>query len=413
MKIVSLTAENFKRLKAVEITPDGNTVVIAGKNAQGKTSVLDAIWAAVGGRAGNKAAKPIREGADEARVRVDLGDIVVTRTWKGDSSTLKVETAEGAAYKSPQSLLDSFIGRLSFDPLAFSLQDAKQQVADLLELVELPFDPDELARRRSEVFDQRTIVGRDGKAVKARLDAAEKPEEGVEEKSVTEVLGRLRDARETVEERRRLEDNLEIAVETVEDQKRRVAALEEELRRGRASLANWEATVTERQKVLANADAAPDVAALEQELEGVEAHNQKAREAVEYRNLQQQVTESREQWDALTKQLAAIDKEKADGLAKAAFPVDGLGFDDSGVTFNDIPFAQASAAERLRVSMAMAIAMNPKLRVIRITDGSLLDSDNMALVESLAAANDFQVWVERVDESGTVGVLIEDGQVKQ
>ena len=80
MKIISLEAENYKRLKAIEITPDGNTVVIAGRNAQGKTSVLDAIWAALGGREGNKASKPIREGAETAKVRVDLGDIVVTRT---------------------------------------------------------------------------------------------------------------------------------------------------------------------------------------------------------------------------------------------------------------------------------------------------------------------------------------------
>ena len=43
MKIVSLTAENVKRLKAVQITPTGSVQVVAGRNAQGKSSVLDAI----------------------------------------------------------------------------------------------------------------------------------------------------------------------------------------------------------------------------------------------------------------------------------------------------------------------------------------------------------------------------------
>ena len=38
MKIVKLEAQNVKRLKAVEITPQGNTVVIGGRNGQGKTS---------------------------------------------------------------------------------------------------------------------------------------------------------------------------------------------------------------------------------------------------------------------------------------------------------------------------------------------------------------------------------------
>jgi hypothetical protein len=35
----------------------------------------------------------------------------------------------------------------------------------------------------------------------------------------------------------------------------------------------------------------------------------------------------------------------------------------------------------------------------------------MRLIEEMAAEQDFQVWIERVDESGTVGVVIEDGQV--
>ena len=35
MRVVQLKAENFQRLSAVEITPDGNLVVIAGANGAG------------------------------------------------------------------------------------------------------------------------------------------------------------------------------------------------------------------------------------------------------------------------------------------------------------------------------------------------------------------------------------------
>mgnify|MGYP001295983560 FL=1 len=60
----------------------------------------------------------------------------------------------------------------------------------------------------------------------------------------------------------------------------------------------------------------------------------------------------------------------------------------------------------------MAMAINPKLRVIRIMDGSLLDRQAMAQIEEMARERDFQVWIERVDENGTTGVLIEDGEVQ-
>ena len=50
MKITSLQIENVKRVKALRLepSPQGLTV-IGGKNRQGKTSVLDAIAAALGG----------------------------------------------------------------------------------------------------------------------------------------------------------------------------------------------------------------------------------------------------------------------------------------------------------------------------------------------------------------------------
>ncbi|MBQ7805324.1 AAA family ATPase [Rhodococcus sp. (in: high G+C Gram-positive bacteria)] len=134
MRVVKLEAENFKRLSAVEITPDpdASTVTIAGRNAQGKSSVIDALWSALAGSAaakGTSTSRPIRDGESSARVTVDLGDIVVTRTWTGDKTALKVESKDGARYTSPQRMLDEMIGRLSFDPLAFASLSAKAQQA--------------------------------------------------------------------------------------------------------------------------------------------------------------------------------------------------------------------------------------------------------------------------------------------
>ncbi len=58
------------------------------------------------------------------------------------------------------------------------------------------------------------------------------------------------------------------------------------------------------------------------------------------------------------------------------------------------------------------MAANPKLKVLRIQDGSLLDEQNMRLLTEMAEASDYQIWLERVDTSGKVGVVMEDGMVK-
>ncbi|KKL50685.1 hypothetical protein LCGC14_2303040, partial [marine sediment metagenome] len=81
--------------------------------------------------------------------------------------------------------------------------------------------------------------------------------------------------------------------------------------------------------------------------------------------------------------------------------------------YQDVPFGQCGAAERLRVSVAMAMAANPDLRVIRVTDASLLDDNNRAIIDEMAKEHDFQIWLEIVGAEEGVGVVIEDGMVKE
>ncbi len=84
---------------------------------------------------------------------------------------------------------------------------------------------------------------------------------------------------------------------------------------------------------------------------------------------------------------------------------------EDDILLGDVPFDQASAAEQLRASTAVAMALNPRLRVILIRDGSLLDTDSMKLLAQLAADNNYQVFIERVAGDKPAGIVIEDGRV--
>lgn len=400
MKIISLTAENVKRLKAVHIEPDGSLVVIAGRNGQGKTSVLDSIWYALGGGPATKATqRPIRDGQDKATVTLDLGDLKVTRTWTAKGTTLRVESADGSQFKSPQGMLDDLIGRLSFDPLAFTQQDAKTQVRTLLDLVDLPFDPAALDARRAAVFEERTGVNREVKRLQAQLDGLPQAPDGTpeEEVSVGDVMRQLQDAQHQHQVQNNERARLQNRAEEVEARERALAQAKAEL---------------ERQQGIVDAlPDLPDLDALSEQAARVDETNRAVRAKAEVTRVATALAEHQADADALTGQLADIDRVKRDGLATAAMPIPGLGFDETGVTYQGVPFAQCSGAEQLRVSVAMAMAMNPSVRVIRITDGSLLDSSNLALIEEMAGEHDFQVWIERVEDNASMGVVIEDGLV--
>ena len=399
LKILRLEAENFKRIKTVEINPDGAVVVVGGRNSQGKTSVLDAIWAVLGGGVAAKVTKkPIRDGEDHARVMLDLGDLIVTRTWKGDTSALKVEAKDGSKYSSPQTVLDGFMGKLSFDPLAFTQLSQAEQVAALLELVDLPIDLSELAQKRLGLYDARTEIGRTVKSLRGQMDGLgeveDAPNEEISQAALVSQYTQALEATRLVEDKRR---SLEAAENTAERMAAEYTANEQRIADLKAEIANT-VTIPDPEAIKAEIASAEDTnAKVRRNKSRVEAANKLLAEEINQHNL--------------THLIDLIDEQKIDALAEAVFPVAGLGFGDEGVTYGGIPFSQASSSEQIKVSLAMAMALNPRLRVIRILDGSLLDAENLALIAQMAKDQDYQIWIERVGDSDGFGIIIEDGMV--
>lgn len=404
-KIIKLQADNFKRLKAVEISPDGNLVVIAGRNGQGKSSVLDAITAALGGTSTKALPRPIRDGEDKAQIVLETEDLIVTRTFSGTTSKLTVKGRDGALHTKGQAKLDGLLGRLSLDPLAFTQLSEKDQLKTLLDLVDLPFQPAKLEAERAAAFSERTDVNRRVKELQGQLAGhsipANTPDEEV---SVAALLTQYREAQDAERQQRDDHEELRNATQQVE-------SIDQQILQLQAKRAEWIKDMEATAYIIAAHPDLPDLEAIQSQIDTAEQVNAAVREKKQAQQVQQRLTALMADAEQLTEQLAGIDKRKADGLAAATFPVEGLGFDADGVTYQGIPFKQASGAEQLRVSLAMAIALNPGLRVIRIADGSLLDSTNLKLIEEMAVANDYQVWIEMVNESGDFGIVIEDGEV--
>jgi len=417
MKIVKLEAENIKRLKAVTIEPDGNLVVIGGDNEEGKSSTLDSIAYAMAGKSAI-CDEPVNRKAKKAKVVCDLGDLVVTRTFtKTGGGTLVVANAEGARYQSPQGMLDALVGKLSFDPLAFATMDPKMRLETLKNLVGLDFT--DLDERRKTTFAERTAVNREVKELKARFDATESfPDAPKDEVSVAGLMTELeerqshnRDNQHTRRNLEHLELNMPRFDEIHDEIAAKIAKLQSELKENAAAQARVCAELDERRKAVAALKDANEQETKDQ-ISDAENINAKVRANAGRIKLQQRYKDKRAAADELTGLLETIDAEKAEKLGAAQFPVPDLSFDETGVTYQDIPFGQASDAGKLRVSVAMGIAMNPKLKVLLIRNGSLLDEKNLKLLAEMAAESDTQVWLERVGKGKECQVIIEDGAVR-
>lgn len=426
-RIVQLQAENVKRLRAIDITPQSNVVVVGGRNAQGKTSVLDSISMALGGKDEVPTA-PIRQGETEAHIVLDLGDIVVRRTFSSNGGTSldireKDETGRlGPKLGSPQSVLDRLTGKLTFDPLAFIRLEPKAQGDTLRKLVGLDFATHDA--ERSRIFAERTGINREvdrlRTLVASTTNHADAP---ASEVASTEILAEIEKTQAHNKQVAALhfkERECNTALATAKAEQERLARIVEELK---ARLADaLRATELQGQHVeslsvaldKARADAVAveiDVAPMRARLAELEAVNRKVRENAARAKIVADGRAAVKQAEDLTKRIDAMDADRAKQIKSAKYPVEGLAFSDSGVMLAGVPFEQASASEQLRVSVAVAAALNPQLRVMLVRDGSLLDDDALKLLAGLAEQHNLQVWLERVGKGAEVSVVIEDGSV--
>lgn len=405
LRIVEFRAENFKRLSVVEIRPDSDVVEITGRNGNGKSSVLDAILAAFGGGRALPM-KPIREGCERAVIKLDLGELRIERRFKlkeegGYSTEVFVESAEGARFKSPQDILNALVGDFTFDPLSFTRLSSADQFEALKAFVPgIDFAADEKADKKD--FEARTDINRRVKDLRAQAGAISLPPGAlptrVDVEALEKQLGEAADNAADIERKRAARTAAEQRLEQIAVQLRELEA--------------------ERASLQARLDAAAplpeviDTAALREKLAAGRAANEVLERAANRRRLTEEADAKQLEAEALTKAMDDRERARRKAVAAAKMPVEGLGFGVGHVTLNGQPFSQASDAEQLRASIGIAAAMNPRLRIARVRDGSLLDDLAMAELKRFAAEANLQIWIERVDSSGTVGFVLEDGHLK-
>lgn len=417
LKIIRMSAENIKRLDAVEITPEGNVIEITGKNGAGKTSLLDAIWWALGG-VSNVQAKPIKKGEESATVELDLGRLLVRRKFIAQengtfTTSLIVQNDEGARFQSPQSILDAVLGELTFDPLEFTRLKPVEQMK-LLQGFVADFDFEGAKAEHDEIYTQRRDINRDVKQAKAQLEALPEVDPNIEVIDLGEATEAYKAVMQQADEARANQTDFNVAVEKVTRLEREIDANEKRITELKQSIKNAKAHLKKAKDIISQAKniVMPDIESAETRMKQA----QKQASIIAADNQRKVLSERIEFLEStstdLTERLEKITADQAEAVKASEMPVSGISFGDDCVMLNGVPYEQASDAEQLLAAIEIAVAMNTELRICRVRDGSLIDDDGMALLAQRADANNFQIWVETVQSGRESAIVIEDGRIK-
>lgn len=472
--LMRITTSNIKRVRYVDISLDRTVTIVGGDNEQGKTSLLDSIEWCLGKKAAIQLG-PIHLGKQQGSIALEFGDgktvtLKVTKTLKrvGDAdwtAEIDIEIPGFVAPTRVEEFLSAIRGELTVDPMAFDEMEAPKQLETMRKLV-VGFDFDANQAQYDKLFDERTDVGKDQKKAKAAADvivvSATAPAEKVDEEALTAELREVGQHNITVAQltSSRQEDIVLVAelrasavaslaqIETdiqartkecnefVLDLEQQIRVLQQRIVAKQQALAGEAIRIrtnlqtdardatTQADEIQAKIDAAEalpvekDAAAIEAKLNEARTTNKAVNDWEAQRDRkaehQKEADTLANQYEEMTAQLTALQRARQEAIQKAHLPVDGIGFADKHLTLGGVAWEQASEAGRIDASMAIAIAMNPKLKYILIRHASGVGTRIRERICQRAAEHGYRVLMEVYDETGDNShVFIEDGLVKK
>lgn len=416
VKITSFEAENVKRIKAVQFTPseDGLTI-IGGKNANGKTSVLDSIVYALGGEK-YRPKNFNRDGsAVPGKIRIELSNgLIVERS--GKNATLKVTDPTGR--KAGQKLLNEFIEPLALNLPEFLNASDKEKGETLLQIIGVGEELSELDKQENLIYSERTLVGRDADK-KAKLAEAleyypDAPEELVSASELIKQQQEILAKNGRNEEFRQKASDLE-KKEALAWEKVTLAQAELEKAQARLEELKKEFNEVSEAKEAAFFDASKledeSTAEIEENIANIEEINRRVRANLTKANAVDEAEQLQNEYKKLTGDLEAVREQRKALLDSADLPLEGLSVNEGALVYKGQQWSDMSSAEQLIVATAIVRKLNPECGFVLMDKLEQMDTDTLAEFGSWLETEGLQVIATRVSTGEECSIIIEDGTV--
>lgn len=417
MQISRIRISNILGIDELEFEP-GKFTELSGSNGSGKTSVLEAIKAAL---SGGHDATLLRKGEDKGEIVLVLDDgTEIIKQVKPDTSQTKVK-ADGKPVSKPAELIKRLTDLLAVNPVEFLAAAKKDRVQILLESMPIQVDTVYLSEIsgtkvdagmagsglalidfvRKEVFDDRTGTNRAAKEKQGTINQlkATVPEavaEGGDSSGLLEQINAI-DARRDAEFKRigeKLDGFRAERDAKLEELNRQIAAVKDEFNENEKKAAGKRER--EAAKFAAEREQVSNQLAAIQEAEKAKARYQQTLETVA--TLSEELATLEQQAETQTQALADIDQYKADLLA--SLPIPGIEVRDGEIFRDGVQFDRLNTAQQVEIAVEIAKLRSGELGVICCDGLELLDEQRYAAFKEAALKSGLQLFVTRVGDGG-------------
>lgn len=440
MTIKRLQLRNFQAIKDFSAEFTGDVYLVKGENEVGKSTILKSIVCLLTGERD----AVLRNGEKNGFAKMVIGGdgkeytVELRFTENDPRGTISIKAKDGMR-STNVSMLRTVLNYRNFDAEEFArwsetAEGRRKQIQVVMGLM-----PSEIASRIKTIDAEVLQTKENRKAVNANVKYKETELESIkaqlsdgDTETYTEPIDLtvlMQESNKAAEQRAKAENVkvrlscLKSALLNIPKERERLAAELEKAKKAyedaksfyNRSIENVTAKETETKGEIENAeqwlseyDAQPKEDAAEK-LAAAQNHNAKCQIVKMFHAKQTEVDAERTKADKLNADLDAYAKERAELVAAAKFPIDGLSFGEDGLTLNDVPFVvgKVSDSQIMEVAAKLVIASNPTVNIFRIGRGESLGAKRLQSIVNLAKENGFQGFIEQV-ERGQETISIEE-----
>lgn len=447
MFIKHLELLNFQVIEQFSADFNGTVYFVTGDNELGKSTLLKAIGALLTGERD----EVLRNGASKGFAKMVVGDdgeefdVSLSFTENNPRGTLTIKQKSTGMATNNVSMLQRIFGYQDFDAVEFSrwsetAEGRRKQIAVVKALMAPAI------RERIEAIDnevsglktERTGVNRDVKTFDTLIaQIMERMEPGDVEKYATpinvtglmeqqatnaQLIEKAKTVRNALEQRTaqlaEIPGRIELAEDSLKKAKEAAARMIEEAEKTyKETMAVIESERADFESRKANAEQwlakyeqnNPEKTNVAEQLAEAEAHNKKYSLVEQYKEKKNQFDAIKTKAEQMEARIDALAKERAELIANAKLPIDGLTFTDDGLELNGVPFipGKVSDSQIMEIATKLIIASNPTVRVFRIARGESLGAKRLETIIDVAKRNGFQGFIEQV-QRGQTEMMVEE-----